>query len=169
MTDAVKLQGSYLERMTEEEFFDFCQANRDLRIERDKRMHIFVQSPAGSYTGHLNSQITFQLVQWNTEKKRVLVFDSSTGYTLPDKSVLSPDAYWITKEKWEALALKEGYRTAVLNNAQFILENELATKPEIEEYLTRENIIDMKLANGWFEKWKTKRDLKTVFEDLGLA
>ena len=38
------------------------------------------------------------------EQKKGVAFDSSTGYTLPDRSVLSPDASWVSKEKWYALS-----------------------------------------------------------------
>lgn len=32
-----------------------------------------------------------------------IVFDSSTGFTLPNGAVRSPDATWVSNERWEAL------------------------------------------------------------------
>jgi Uma2 family endonuclease len=40
------------------------------------------------------------------------VFDSSTGFTLPDRSVFSPDASWISLEKWNAIPAKDKDRFA---------------------------------------------------------
>jgi Uma2 family endonuclease len=34
-------------------------------------------------------------------------FDSSGGFTLPDRSMRSPDIAWIRKAKWEALSLNQ--------------------------------------------------------------
>lgn len=38
-------------RLTEEEFFHFCQDNHHLRIERDHTGKIIIMSPTGSKTG----------------------------------------------------------------------------------------------------------------------
>ncbi len=39
--------------------------------------------------------------------KAVKYLGSSAGFTLPDKSVRSPDTAWLSNEKWEALSLEE--------------------------------------------------------------
>src|SRR5205823_5261862 len=51
-------------------------------------------------TGNYNASILAELVIWNKQKKPGVVFDSSTGFTLPDKAVRSPDAAWIDKKRW---------------------------------------------------------------------
>ena len=41
---------------------------------------------------------------WNRQTGLGLVFDSSTGFKLPNGAVRSPDASWIRKERWDTLA-----------------------------------------------------------------
>ncbi len=88
--DTFTLKG--LERLTDDEFFHFCQQNRDLRIERTCKGEVIIMSPTGSRTGMRNSEINFQLQSWNKQRQAGYVFDSSTGFKLPNGSERSPDA-----------------------------------------------------------------------------
>ncbi|GAB3340423.1 Uma2 family endonuclease [Larkinella ripae] len=87
----------------DEYFFALCQANRDLRLERDADGNIILMPPTGSETGRYNADLLGELWNWNRKTKLGYVFDSSTGFTLPDSSVRSPDVSWIQKDRWEAL------------------------------------------------------------------
>lgn len=89
--------------MTEDEFFNFCQDNDFLKFERTADKQILVMTPTGLETRIKNSDINFQLMVWNNENKLGYVFDSSSGFTLPNSAVRSPDASWLSKEKYEAL------------------------------------------------------------------
>jgi Uma2 family endonuclease len=60
--------------------------------------------PAGSKTGKRNFNLIRQLASWAEKDGTGLGFDSSTGFTLPDTPVRSPDASWVRREKWEALS-----------------------------------------------------------------
>jgi Uma2 family endonuclease len=42
--------------MTHEQFYEFCQANRDLRIERTAAGEVIIMPPAFSDTGNRNSK-----------------------------------------------------------------------------------------------------------------
>ena len=44
-------------RMTDEQFFDFCQINQNLRIERTKTGEVIIMPPTGSETGNRNGNI----------------------------------------------------------------------------------------------------------------
>ncbi len=57
--------------------------------------------PAGSGTGHRNIKISARLQWWAERDGTGLAFDSSTGFTLPNSAVRSPDASWIAQERWE--------------------------------------------------------------------
>lgn len=92
------------EEMSEEEFFHFCQANRELRIERDKDQNIIIMTPVGGESGYFESELIFALKQWNHSAGRGLVFSSSTGFRLPNGAVRSPDACWIARERWQSLS-----------------------------------------------------------------
>ena len=91
-------------RMTDEQFFDFCQINRDLRIERTKIGEIIIMPPTGSETGNRSGNISYQLWAWAKKDKTGITFDSSTGFTFPSGQTLSPDAAWIKLERWNALS-----------------------------------------------------------------
>jgi Uma2 family endonuclease len=43
------------------------------------------------------------LWNWNDQTGLGIVFDSSTGFTLPSGAVQSPDASWVSNERWNAL------------------------------------------------------------------
>ena len=89
--------------MSENEFFNFCQQNENLRLERDEKGQIFIMAPTGSETGNINLGIAAEIGFWNKIQKLGVAFDSSTGFTLPDNSVLSPDASWMRSEKWNKI------------------------------------------------------------------
>ncbi len=102
--DAIKLKTAVLDRLTDEEFFQFCQDHRDLRIERAADHQITIMPPASSESGFSNGQLTRLLGNWNEDAGLGITFDSSTGFTLSTGAVLSPDASWIAQARWDALS-----------------------------------------------------------------
>lgn len=96
---SLDVSGKLSDDMSDEEFFHFCSQNRDLRIERDANRQIYIMAPIGFETGGFNSDINAELNIWNRKEKKGKVFDSSTGFKLPDTSVLSPDASWVSAER----------------------------------------------------------------------
>lgn len=96
-----------VEGLTDEMFFDLCQANSELRMERDQYGNIIVMSPMGASTGNFNAGVIGEIWLWNRHNKLGYSFDSSTGYTLPNGAVRSPDVSWITKNRWEGLPEEE--------------------------------------------------------------
>jgi Uma2 family endonuclease len=101
--DALVLKDCITGSMTDEEFLKFCLENPGLRIERNSNLEIIIMSPVSSLSGLHSSEIFIQLANWSKKDGRGLVFDSSTGFTLPDRSVLSPDASWMLLNKWNSL------------------------------------------------------------------
>ncbi|NEQ47310.1 MAG: Uma2 family endonuclease [Leptolyngbya sp. SIOISBB] len=93
--------------MTVAEFYSFCQANRDLRIERTADGEVIIMPPAFSDTGNRNLKIAQQLANWADQDGTGETFDSSTGFTLPNGATRSPDAAWIRLERWNALTEAE--------------------------------------------------------------
>jgi Uma2 family endonuclease len=63
--------------------------------------------PAGSITGKRNASLNRQLAVWAEKDGTGIAFDSSSGFTLPDSSVFSPDASWVRRERWDALTEDE--------------------------------------------------------------
>ena len=102
--DVLVLKSAVLDRLTDEEFFQFCSDHRDLRIERDADHKITIMPLASSETGSRNSELNRQLSNWNVANELGETFDSSAGFTLEDGAMLSPDASWIAQARWDALS-----------------------------------------------------------------
>ena len=100
---AIKLKNPVLERLTDEEFYQFCADNRDLRIERDATHQITIMPLASSESGAANSELNCQLAHWNRQHAQGIAFVSSAGFTLHTGAMLSPDASWIAQGRWDAL------------------------------------------------------------------
>ncbi|WGV27654.1 Uma2 family endonuclease [Halotia branconii] len=93
--------------LTDEQFFNLCQANRDLRFERTATGELIIMPPTGGETGNRNAGLTAQVWIWNEQNKLGIAFDSSTGFKLPNGADRSPDASWIKLERWDALTEQE--------------------------------------------------------------
>jgi len=107
-THAVELRfGPVLKKLSKEEFFEFCQLNRDLRIELTSAGDLIIMPPTGGKTGRRNSKLTRRLTAWAEEDATGQPFDSSTGFTLPNGAKRSPDFAWVSNERWDALSDEE--------------------------------------------------------------
>jgi Uma2 family endonuclease len=93
--------------LTEDEFFAFCQLNRDVRLERTAGGELIVMPPAGGETSDRNAEITMQLRMWAKRDRTGTAFDSSGGFRLPNGAVRSPDASWVRRERLAALTAEE--------------------------------------------------------------
>jgi Uma2 family endonuclease len=93
--------------MTDDEFFALCQLNRDLRFERTSQGDIIIMAPTGAETGIRNSSITGQLYIWAKRNGTGVIFDSSTGFKLPNGADRSPDAAWIPRWRLATLTAEQ--------------------------------------------------------------
>ena len=116
----ISVRGEWASRMTEEEFWTFCQDNPHLRIKRDADHTILLMPPTGPLSIFRSGESFRQLSTWALDRPG-LVCDSSGGFTLPDKSVLSPDASWISPERLATVPDAELLRFAHLC-PDFIIE-----------------------------------------------
>lgn len=101
------IKGSYIERMTDEEFFHFCQDNTDIKFERTASGQIIVMSPTTFITGDRNHEILYQLRKWNKKYKLGRAVDSDTGFYLANGAMRNPDAAWVSNEKLAKLPVSE--------------------------------------------------------------
>lgn len=88
---------------SDEELIKMCQENDGLKIERNEKGQIIIMPPTGFISGNLNSEVVIELGIWNRKKRLGLVADSSTGFNLPDGSMRSPDASWVSLELWQTV------------------------------------------------------------------
>lgn len=94
-------------KLTDEQFFQLCQENENIRLERTAQGELIIMSPAGGETGSSNAGLTAQIWIWNQQSKLGKVFDSSTGFKLPNNANRAPDASWVKLERWNALTSEQ--------------------------------------------------------------
>ncbi|MDJ0635932.1 MAG: Uma2 family endonuclease [Xenococcaceae cyanobacterium MO_188.B29] len=94
-------------KLTDEQFYQLCQANRDLRFERNETGDLIIMSPTGGETSNRNGRLIQQLFNWSDRDNTGIAFDSSGGFKLPNNADRSPDAAWIPLDKWNALTLEQ--------------------------------------------------------------
>jgi Uma2 family endonuclease len=88
-------------------FERLCRSNPELRLERTERGVLEAMPPTSGGTGARNAKITARLVVWALDNGTGTPFDSSTAFTLPNGAIRSPDASWITNERWNALTTEQ--------------------------------------------------------------
>src|SRR5215475_5417934 len=126
--------------MSDEQFFELCQLNRDLRLERTSQGDLVIMPPTGGETGRTNFELTVLFGHWVHVDGTGVGFDSSTGFTLPNGAKRSPDLAWVKRERWEALTAEQRRQFPPLC-PDFVLElrspsDALATvQAKMQEYL----------------------------------
>ncbi|MEG4518964.1 Uma2 family endonuclease [Microcoleus sp. AT9b-C5] len=152
----LKLQMSPAIDMTDEQFFAFCQQNRDYRIERNATGEITIMPPTGSETGNRNFDLIVQLGIWTRQNGTGIGFDSSAGFTLPNGAMKSSDAAWIKLEKWQTLTPEQQQKFAPIC-PDFIIElrspsdNLQPLKDKLQEY------INNGVSLGWLIDRKNRK------------
>jgi len=99
--------GPVSQKMSDHEFFEFCQLNRDLRIERTRDGDLVIMPPTGGTTGSMNFSLAVLFGAWADTDGTGIGFDSSTEFSLPNGAKRSPDLAWVRRERWEALTPQE--------------------------------------------------------------
>ncbi|MBV8723113.1 MAG: Uma2 family endonuclease, partial [Candidatus Eremiobacteraeota bacterium] len=104
----------WIRRVSDEEIQLLSDRNPELCFERSAEGDLVVSPPAGSNSGRRNATLTGILWSWNARAGKGVVFDSSAGFVLPDSSLLSPDASWIARSRWEGLTPQQQRRFSPL-------------------------------------------------------
>lgn len=139
-----------------DQFFELCQINRDLRIERNAQGELLIMPPAGGKTSERNAEITMQLRIWAKRDGTGLSFDSSGGFVLTNDAVRSPDAAWVRRSRLESLTAEQRKKFIPLC-PDFVLELRSPTDPlgilqsKMQEYL------DNGAQLGWLIDPETQR------------
>ena len=142
--------------LTDDQFFKFCQINRDLRIERTATGELLIMPPTGSETGNRNAKLIQQLGNWSDADSTGIEFDSSTGFKLPNGAERSPDAAWVKLERWNALTLEQQKKFAPIC-PEFVVElrspsdNLEPLKTKMQEYLENGALL------GWLIDRKNRQ------------
>ena len=142
--------------LTDDQFYELCQANRDLRLERTATGEIIIMPPAGGETGHRNIEISFQLEAWSRQNDLGIAFDSSTGFKLPNGAERSPDASWIKCARWNSLNSEQKRKFPPLC-PDFVIELRSETDSIKTLKLKMQEYIDNGAKLGWLIDPKTKK------------
>lgn len=142
--------------LSDEQFFELCQKNRDYRFERTASGDLLIMPPTGSETGRRNVKVTTQLEIWNRKYKLGVVFDSSTGFKLPNGADRSPDASWIKKDRWDALTSEEKETFAPIC-PDFVVELRSKNDSLKELQQKMEEYMDNGARLGWLLDRKNQR------------
>lgn len=142
--------------LSEEQFFQLCISNPDTKFERNANGEIIIMPPTGGETGKRNTDLIVQLSLWNRQTKLGEVFDSSTGYTLPNGANRSPDVSWIKQERWDSLTpeqkqkfipLAPDFALELMSPSDYLSD----VKTKMKEYL------DNGVRLGWLINPKAKQ------------
>jgi Uma2 family endonuclease len=142
--------------MNATQFYEFCQANEDLRIERTAEGKVIVMPPAFSDTGNRNLKISQQLANWADQDGTGEAFDSSAGFTLPSGATRSPDAAWIKLEKWNALTEEQRASFAPVC-PDFAIELRSASDSLTALQNKMQEYIDNGMSLGWLIDRKNRQ------------
>lgn len=114
--------------MGEEQFFEFCQQNRDWRIERTAEGDLEIMPPTGYETSDRNSELNMQLRLWAKRDGKGSASESSGGFVLPNGATRSPDAAWVRRERLADLPAEQKRRFLPLC-PDFVVELRSPTDP----------------------------------------
>ncbi|MDJ0897887.1 MAG: Uma2 family endonuclease [Xenococcus sp. MO_188.B8] len=129
------------EPITDEYFHQLCCLNPELKLETNSQGELIIMSPTGGETGRRNLDLEGQFWYWNKQYKLGVVFDSSTGFTLPSGAKRSPDVSWITLDRWNSLTSEEKKGFAPIA-PDFVLElmspndDLLTVQKKMKEYMS---------------------------------
>lgn len=104
--DRVVLQFPSPLRMTSGQFFDFCQANPELRLEQTSRGEVVIV-PTGWKSGNRGAKVVAQLMNWAEADGSGEASGSDAGFVLPNGATRAPDASWIRRERLQSIPPEE--------------------------------------------------------------
>lgn len=134
--------------LSDEQFYQLCQNNRDLNFERTARGELIIMPPVGGDSGNWEADLIADLVIWNRQTNLGYTFSSSTVFKLPNGADRSPDAAWIQREYWDALTPEQRRKFPPIA-PDFVIELRSATddletlRRKMQEY------IDAGVKLGW--------------------
>ena len=153
---AITINFNNVIKLTDDQFYQLCQDNPDVKFERNAKGELIVMPPTGGETGKRNAKLTARFVLWNEQTQLGEVFDSSTCFKLPNGSDRSPDVSWIQLERWNALTPSEREKFPPIA-PDFVLElmspsdSLSVVQAKMQEYM------DVGVKLGWLIDRKTGR------------
>jgi Uma2 family endonuclease len=142
--------------VTDDQFWELARTNPELRLERTAEGELIVMPPTGSEGGSYNAEVTTDIAIWNRRTQLGKVFDSSTGFRLPNGATRAPDTAWVTNERWNAIPPEQRKKFAPIC-PDFVLE--LASESDDLDTLRQKMLeyVENGCQLGWLVILKTQR------------
>lgn len=134
--------------LDDDELFELCAANGELRIERTADGELIIMPPTGGETGNRNFNVTAVLGAWVRRDGTGVGFDSSTGFILPNGAERAPDAAWVTRERWESLTAEQRKKFPPLV-PDFVIELRSPSDTLAEQQAKMEEYVGQGVRLGW--------------------
>jgi Uma2 family endonuclease len=129
--------------LSDDELMAFARANEPYRIEKNAQGEIIVMTPVGRRGGKRELYLALELELWAEKDGRGEVDGSNTGWNLPDKSTLSPDASWTSSERLEGFTSEQLEKYLPLC-PEFIAE----VRSQSDSVSTLQSKMEQWMANG---------------------
>jgi len=126
--------------LTEDQFFELCQINPELWIERNAEGELVIMTPVGGESGAREAEVLRQLGNWARQDGTGTVFSSSAGFLLPNTAVRAPDAAWVLNSRLASISAQQWEKFVPLC-PDFVLELRSPTnrlqdlQAKMEEYV----------------------------------
>lgn len=142
--------------LNDENFYQRCSTNPDVKFERNAQGEIIVMPPTGGETGKRNAEIIIDFGIWNRQTKLGVLFDSSTCFKLPNGADRSPDVSWIRQDRWDILTPEEQEKFPPIA-PDFVLELMSPTDNLKDVQTKMREYMDNQVKLGWLFNRKTRR------------
>jgi len=93
--------------MDDDRYFDFCQENPSLRIERTAEGKIVIMPPSGLESNDQEAEVLVQLRTWAKTNGKGRALGATAAFILPSRAAYAPDASWISNAQIEKLSKDE--------------------------------------------------------------
>ncbi len=153
---AVTVNLNSIIKLTDDQFYQLCRDNPDVKFERNANGEIIIMPPTGGETGNRNFELSADFAIWNRQYRLGVCFDSSTCFKLPNGADRSPDVSWIKQERWDTLTPEQKEKFPPIA-PDFVLElisptdSLKKTQEKMQEYMENE------VRLGWLIDRKTRR------------
>ncbi|MEM9528073.1 MAG: Uma2 family endonuclease [Bacteroidota bacterium] len=134
---------SFPNGLSNEAFEELCFSNKELLVERESDGKIIVMSPVSGTSGDNEAEFIADL-KFYERKHGGKAFSSNTGFTLPDPSLKSPDACYVSAEKMQHIT-SEDMLHFVAVVPDFVVE---VISPTDSLKTSRSKMTDSWMANG---------------------
>lgn len=135
-------------RMTQDQYFDFCQLNADKWFERTAEGELIIMPPSGGDSGFRDVSVSAQLYVWTKTIGQGQAAGPSNGFILPNGANRAPDAAWISPEQLAAITPEQ--RQKFLPVCPFFLMEVLSPSDSLKRLQEK---MEEYLANGCRLGW----------------